>query len=389
MKTKDRLRVCGIMSGTSLDGVDVAIVDFEEQDGNIDFELIHFSTVPYSNQLSERLRSIVQPNSQSPEISSMNMLLGEVFANAVSDTLQECGLSFDNVDLISSHGQTVFHDPLTHEDDSLYRPNTLQIGDISVIAEKTGIPTIGDFRTRDIAVGGQGAPLVPFVDYTLLRSEEEGRILVNIGGISNLTVLKEACQPDDVIAYDTGPGNMLIDAFMNWYTNGKQTFDPGGQYASEGKVHTEWLNELLNHPYYAKLPPKSTGREQFGIEYAEQLWKEAEAKGIKEIDRISTITELTVQTLARSLRTHIEIDGVESIYISGGGWNNRHLMGSLEKQLPENITVHSTQELGMNNDAKEAIVFALLGYLGFNKKTNNLPSATGAKKRVVMGKISW
>ncbi|WP_054751784.1 anhydro-N-acetylmuramic acid kinase [Piscibacillus salipiscarius] len=192
METNTRMRVCGIMSGTSLDGVDVAIVDFEEQNGNIDFNLVHFSTVPYSHQLSERLRSIVQPSSQSPDISSMNMLLGDVFANAVNTTIQKSGLSHEDIDLISSHGQTIYHDPIIHEDDSLHQPSTLQIGDISVIAEKTGIPTIGDFRTRDIAVGGQGAPLVPFVDYTLLRSEHSGRILVNIGGISNLTVLKKS-----------------------------------------------------------------------------------------------------------------------------------------------------------------------------------------------------
>ncbi|PKR78179.1 anhydro-N-acetylmuramic acid kinase [Halalkalibacillus sediminis] len=381
--------VCGVMSGTSLDGVDVAIVEFEMKNEDILFNLKFFTTVPYSDELTERLQAIVQPTSESPEISSMNMLLGETFAEAVNQAIEESELSKEEIDLISSHGQTIFHDPVQSEKDPLHRPNTLQIGDISVIAELTGITTMGDFRTRDIAVGGQGAPLVPFADFKLFRSDDVGRILVNIGGISNLTRLMKSCSLEEVIAYDTGPGNMLIDAFVNWHTRGEQTFDEDGKLAEKGQVHEEWLNQLLNHPYYSKVPPKSTGREQFGMDYAKSMWYEAEKLGISEVDRISTATALTAYTLGSSLRNHVEKDGVSEIYISGGGWRNQYLMKILKEQLPEHITMESTESLGIDSDAKEGIVFALLGYLGINKITNNLPAATGANKNVVMGKIAW
>ncbi|GEL77762.1 anhydro-N-acetylmuramic acid kinase [Tenuibacillus multivorans] len=389
MNEQNQMTVCGVMSGTSLDGVDVAIVHFENIEDDLQFELKYFTTIPYTHDLQKRLQSIVQLTSQSPDISSMNMLLGETYAKAVNQAIEQSGLEKHQIDLISSHGQTIFHNPTPTQQDPLHRPNTLQIGDISVIAELTGIPTIGDFRTRDMAVGGQGAPLVPYADYELFRSQDVGRILVNIGGISNMTLLKKGCHADEVIAYDTGPGNMLIDAFVTWHSKGEMTFDEDGQLASQGQVNHQWLNELLKHPYFSERPPKSTGREQFGIDYAKTLWQQAKAKNISELDRIATITDLTAHTLADSLNQHINEDDIKEIYISGGGFRNQYLMARLKEALPEHINLQSTQTLGIDQDAKEAIVFALLGYLGFNRKTNNLPSATGARKSVVMGKISW
>ncbi|TLS38730.1 anhydro-N-acetylmuramic acid kinase [Pseudalkalibacillus caeni] len=383
------MKVAGVMSGTSLDGMDIAIVDFQKVNGKIDFELCYFTTVPYEKELKARLEEVVVPNTPSPEISSMNMLLGEVFADGVLLAVKEAGLQTADIDLISTHGQTVFHDPVFKKDDPYYRPNTLQIGDIGVIAEKTGIPVIGDFRTRDVAVGGQGAPLVPFLDYTLFKSEQLGRVLVNIGGISNVTVLPKSASAENIIAYDTGPGNMIIDAFVTWHTNGEQCYDKDGQLAAKGNINQEWLKELLAHTYYGESPPKSTGREQFGTEYARDLWNQAEKRNISKIDRIATVTALTWYSLGKALKKHIEEDNVEEIYISGGGLHNASMMKGLKDYLPENVSVESSKELGIDSDAKEAIAFALFGYLGFHKQPNNLPAATGASKEVIMGKIAW
>ncbi|MGM8215094.1 anhydro-N-acetylmuramic acid kinase [Bacillaceae bacterium W0354] len=385
----DKMTVCGLMSGTSLDGVDVAIVELEQLEENIDFKVKYFNTVEYDDLLKGRLQNIVNPNSQSPDISSMNMLLGEVFANAVIETMKESGIDQSEIDLISSHGQTIFHETIKNEKDKYHRANTLQIGDISVIAELTGIPTIGDFRTRDVAVGGQGAPLVPFADFHLFRSKTAGRALVNIGGITNFTILPPNCEKSDVIAYDTGPGNMMIDAFVEFYTSGKQSYDANGELAAKGQVNDKWLSKLLAHPYFAMPAPKSTGREEFGKDYAKQLWKEAEEFEIKELDRIATITALTAHTLANELNKFINNEQVHEVYISGGGVHNETLLLELNRLMAKHVHAEKFEILGMSSDAKEAVVFALLGYLGFQKRTNNLPRATGAKKDVVMGKISW
>lgn len=384
-----RMKVVGLMSGTSLDGMDIAIVEVQKVNDKMEFELNFFTTIPYEKELKARLEKVVVPKTLSPEISSMNMLLGEVFADGVLAAIKESGIDVSEIDLVSSHGQTVFHDPVYKENDPYYRPNTLQIGDISVIAERTGIPAAGDFRTRDVAVGGQGAPLVPFLDYILFRSEKTGRVLVNIGGISNITVLPKNASGEKVTAYDTGPGNMIIDAFTAWHTNGAQSYDKDGNLAGNGKVDQEWLRELLEHPYYKEAPPKSTGREQFGIEYAKDLWDQAESRNIPELDRIATATALTAVSLGKALEKHIKDDGVKEIYISGGGLNNTSMIKGLKDYLPETVKIASTKELGINSDAKEAIAFAIFGYLCYHKQPNNLPAATGASKEVIMGKIAW
>ncbi len=390
MNSLKKMTVCGLMSGTSLDGVDVAIVEFTPSlHGKIDYSLVYFNTIDYDEPLKEKLQDIVLPNSQSPAISSMNMLLGEVFADAVLETVEQSGLTLSEIDLIASHGQTIFHEPERNVNDPHHRANTLQIGDISVIAEKTGIPTIGDFRTRDVAVGGQGAPLVPFADYHLFRSDEVGRALINIGGITNVTILKKKATENDVIAYDTGPGNMMIDAFVHYYSNGKMSYDRNGELASKGIVQEKWLDELMNHAYFSKDYPKSTGREEFGFDYAKKLWEEAAALNISELDRIATITALTARTLTKELNEFIKTGHLHEVYVSGGGVHNEILLQLINEDLMNDIEVKKVEELGMSSDAKEALVFALLGFLGFQKQTNNLPQATGANKAVIMGKISW
>ncbi|MFS0863074.1 anhydro-N-acetylmuramic acid kinase [Fredinandcohnia sp. 179-A 10B2 NHS] len=380
--------VVGLMSGTSLDGIDAALVSISEIGTELNVNLVHFKTLPFSESLKTRILDLCDPDrARIEEISYMNMLLGELFSDAAKQVVQEAGLEMKDVDIISSHGQTIFHQPEKSTTEGYAVSSTLQIGDIAVIAERTGVMTVGDFRTRDMAVGGQGAPLVPYADKLLCRDQSVGRVLVNIGGIANITVLPPATSNESVLAFDTGPGNMLIDAFTTWASNGKQTFDDNGEIAASGTVNNSWLNELLKHEYYQFPIPKSTGRELFGIQYAKQLW-ELNTQLSPE-DKIATITELTAITISEDIKRFIDSYQIGEVFISGGGWYNQTLRNSIKAHLPETIKLASTDELGIPADAKEAVVFALLGYQCVMKRPNNLPSATGASAPVVMGKIAW
>lgn len=381
--------VVGLMSGTSLDGIDAALVSISEENSeNIKLELIHFTTLPFSEQLREEILGLCNPNlAKIEDISAMNMLLGEKFAAAAIKVVTEANKSMTEIALISSHGQTIFHQPEPVEIDGYSVTSTIQIGDIGVIAERTGVMTVGDFRTRDMAAGGQGAPLVPYADNLLFRETGFGRVLVNIGGIANITVLPPSESAAPVLAFDTGPGNMMIDAFAAWATEGKQTFDKNGAIAASGQVDENWLRELLTHDYYRLAPPKSTGREAFGIEYAKTLWDRDSQLSVA--DKIATITELTARTLAQDINKFIEDYAIKEVFVSGGGWHNTTLINSLKIHLPDSVQLGCTDELGVSADAKEAVVFALLGYQCYMRRPNNLPSATGAKAPVIMGKIAW
>lgn len=380
--------VIGLMSGTSLDGIDASIVRIIDINDEIQVESVHFSTFPFSNEIKAKILHLCSPQKAKIEdISSMNMLLGELFAAASLKVMKEAGLTKEDIRLISSHGQTIFHQPEPTIIDGKEITSTLQIGDISVIAERTGIMTVGDFRTRDMAAGGQGAPLVPFTDFMFFKEKEFGRIMVNIGGISNITVLPKNCKGSEVIAYDTGPGNMMIDAFTSFITENKQSYDKDGFLAAKGKVNKKWLEELLQHDYYKYPAPKSTGRELFGIEYAKRLWNQANT--LSNIDKLATITELTAKTLTIEMVKYINTGEIQEIIISGGGSYNKTLMQRIKANLPDKVIVVGSDKIGMQADAKEAIAFACLGYLCYLNKPNNLPSATGANKEVVMGKIAW
>ncbi|MFC4803224.1 anhydro-N-acetylmuramic acid kinase [Neobacillus sp. GCM10023253] len=384
---KDEKVVVGLMSGTSLDGIDAALVSITEEKEDIQLKLLHFTTLQYTDIMREKILSLCDPKqARMEEISAMNMLLGELFADAAKKVVTEANRTTNEIDFISSHGQTIFHQPESVEIAGHSVASTLQIGDISMIAERTGVMTIGDFRTRDMAAGGQGAPLVPYADNLLFREKEFGRVLVNIGGIANITVLPPEISEEDVLAFDTGPGNMIIDAFAGWATNGKRSFDDHGAIAASGRVDEAWLLELLVHDYYNQPPPKSTGRELFGIEYARKLWDEA---SLSAADKLATITELTARTIASDISRVIASHHIKEVYVSGGGWHNRTLMNGLKRHLPDSINMGSTDDLGIPSDAKEAVVFALLGYQCYMKRFNNLPSATGARHPVIMGKIAW
>ena len=377
------------MSGTSLDGIDAALVEISEVRRFLKSRTrsFHFLTIHNRNE-GQVVQLCIPDTSRIEDLSSMNFILGELFAKAALRVIEESGITKKDILLISSHGQTVFHQPNPVQVAGHEVTSTLQIGDIGVIAEKTGIMTIGDFRTRDMAAGGRGAPLVPYADYLLFKEKEFGRVLVNIGGISNISVLPKDCSESEVVAYDTGPGNMIMDAFTNWATSGKQSYDKDGALAASGKINQNWLHHLLQHEYFKLSPPKSTGRELFGMDFAKSLWDEAEKSHITNIDKIATVTELTAVTIAQEIEKFVEQGKIEEVLISGGGRYNQTLMERISYHLPK-VRVKGTEEYDMPADAKEAIVFALLGYQCYHKRPNNLPSATGAKHSVVMGKIAW
>lgn len=385
----EAMRVCGLMSGTSLDGLDIAVADFAEAEGKISYQLVHFTTMPYPDELKAKLLQLMDPLAPMQQVSSMNMYLGEYYARLIREALDGTDVDYESIDLISSHGQTMWHEPAIGGADPFARPNSLQIGDISALAEFAEKTVIGDFRPRDMAAGGQGAPLVPYADEFLFQSETAGRILLNIGGIANMTILPPASSKKKTLAFDTGPGNMIIDAFAAKHTGGQQNYDDGGRIAAAGRVNSEWLVHLLSNSYYNLPAPKSTGRELFGSAYADELWQEAEILKMPEEDRIATMTKLTAETIAAEIRKFTDSHEVEEVFISGGGVHNGTLLGFIKERMPDDISVKASNEIGIDSDAKEAFVFALLGYLGFNRRPNNLPAATGAERPTILGKIAW
>lgn len=382
--------VIGLMSGTSTDGVDAALVEVQETGDALQTKLAHFTELPFSQGLRTEILSLCDhQHAKIEELSLMNMLLGEIFSDAAKKVMEESGVPRSDILLISSHGQTVFHQPEPRERLGRNIISTLQIGDISVIAERTGILTVGDFRTRDMAAGGQGAPLVPYVDHLLFRSPDHGRVLLNIGGISNMTILPKNAAEEEVIAYDTGPGNMIMDEFAGMITGNKQRYDMNGEIAGLGTVDEEWLDEMLSHPFFRKKAPKSTGREEFGKVYALQLWKQAAERKLSMEDRLATVTALTARAIAMEISPLAGTAGVKEVLVSGGGSRNKTLLEYLATSLPSGMEVNITDALGIPADAKEAVAFAVLGYQCYKGRYNTLPSATGASKPVVMGKMAW
>jgi anhydro-N-acetylmuramic acid kinase len=276
------------------------------------------------------------------------------------------------------HGQTIFHEGAPVEYLGRRVASTLQIGEAAVVVQRTGVRTISNFRERDIAAGGQGAPLVPYVDYLLFRHPKRGRVALNIGGIANITVLPAGARPPDVIAFDTGPGNMVIDALVAHHTEGRHRYDRNGSIASRGKMHQRLLEAMMSDPYLNRKPPKTTGREQFGQQFVSGLL----ATGIALPDLIATATEFTARSIARAIPK-----GVRELIVAGGGVHNRQIMRRLSGLLP-GTDVMSSADFGIDPDAKEAIAFAVLAYEFVRGRPGNLPSATGARRSVILGKSS-
>ncbi len=377
------MRVVGIMSGTSLDGIDVAVVNIEGRGWRTRVRLEAFQTTPYPRAVREAILGVSNARTHTAEIARLHFLLGGLYGEAVRDLCRAAAIPLSSLGLIACHGQTIFHEgePVRYLGRRV--ASTLQIGEASVIAETTGVPVVSDFRPRDVAVGGRGAPLVPFVDYLLFRHPRRGRIALNIGGIANITAIPPGAGPEKVIAFDTGPGNMVIDALVSRHTGGRLKFDRGGRLARRGRVDRALLDELLADPYYRRKPPKTAGREQFGCEFAERLI----AAALPLPDLIATATVLTAAAVACGIRRFVvpAMPATELI-VSGGGAHNPEILNYLAALLP-GTAIATSAEYGIGIDAKEAIAFAVLGYETWFRRPANLPSATGARRTVVLGKI--
>lgn len=380
LNKQERLAV-GLMSGTSMDGVDAALVKIKGCALETKVEVINFVCIPYEPSLRQILEDVGAGGS-TRQVSELNFLVGEAFAHAALNVIRKAGFSVADIDLIGSHGQTIYHNPPSSKKSV---PSTAQIGELDVIAERTGITTIGDFRTRDIAAGGEGAPLVPYVDYILFYESGKVSIAQNIGGIANATVVTEGI--DDVIAYDTGPGNMLMDKVVSLASNGKEKYDRDGKLASQGLVNKRLLEKLLSLPHFDQLPPKSTGAELFGKEKAQELYNLVTQKNISLTDLMATLLELTVESIALSYERFIFPKWkVVEVILSGGGARNPVLVERLKRRLSY-VKFSTSDDYGIPIDAKEAVAFAILANELVSGNSANLPSVTGAKRRVPLGKI--
>lgn len=380
-------RVIGLMAGTSLDGITAAVVQVTGSGTETKIVLLEHATFPYDPEIKRAILNVSTPKSGTVDlVSEMNFVIGELLADAARKITEHAGLKMSEIDLIGSHGQTVYHCPL--ESRTLWgTPSSLQIGEPSVIAERTGVTTVADFRMRDIAAGGGGAPLVPYVDFILLRSPEKTRVVLNVGGIANLSVLSRDCTVDDVFAFDTGPGNMLIDAVVKEVTHGSLEFDREGRMAAAGVVDTALVNELLTHEYFRTEPPKSTGRELFGSKFLMLFLERAASRGLSGNDLVSTATALTPYSVYDAcLRFVFPKVDVDEVIISGGGSKNETLVRTM-RDCFKAIPVRYSDDYGISGMAKEAIAFAILANETVCGSPSNIPGATGARRRVSLGKI--
>jgi len=406
------------MSGTSADGIDSALVKISGTPPNLKIKLLGHVKQNFPPQIRKEILRVAEQNPlTSGEFSQLHARLGQVYAEAALNACKKLKISPRKVDLIGNHGQTIFHQGQPVNFLGAKTASTLQIGDGSTIAALTGITTVSNFRLADIALGGQGAPLVPYVDYLLWRDKMLGRIALNIGGIANLTVIPANAKPSDVLAFDTGPGNMLIDALVSHFTRGRHSYDKNAHLAAQGKLIPQLLQTLLNDSYLRQKPPKSTGREYFGAAYTKKTLTLGRRLHAKPNDLIRTVTIFTALSIVDALnRFVLPKTKIHQLIVSGGGANNPLLMAQLTALLapptsarashssplgvrsivpsssPEtcsDIAVFASSQFAVPSDAKEALAFAILAHETFQQRPSNLPSATGATKPAILGKISY
>jgi len=366
--------VVGLMSGTSLDGISAAVARFRDaSDGRIDVDLLAYSSRSYTQAQRTRLTAALGGGTPS-EYCRLNFELGGWLADAAIEVMAEAGLARDEIAAIASHGQTIWHEP---------GHSTWQTGEAAVIAERTGVDVISDFRVRDVAAAGQGAPLVPIADAMLFSSQTEWRGLQNLGGIGNVTVVPPRGAIEGVRAFDTGPGVAVIDGVTR-AIRPELAYDVDGKLALAGKPNMRIVAELMNHPYFSSPPPKSTGRELFNSDYVQKLIANTRALGSSDEDIIATAVQLTAESVADAYRRFIA-EPVREVLVSGGGAKNPALFAAIEKAAAP-ISVRHFDEVFFDGEAKEAVAFALLGYLHVTKRPGNVPSATGARGPRVLGK---
>ncbi len=376
--------VLGMMSGTSGDGIDTVITELFGIPPQIEWRILSYDHVPFSPELREEIFACFRPETGTVDrICKLNFALSEAYAEAALHAIRSAGMQPNEIDLIGNHGQTLWHIPAGNP-----QASTLQIGDPAVIAERTGIPVVSNFRTADMAAGGNGAPLVPFADSLLLRSPDKVRAAQNIGGIGNVTYIPKAGDPvHQIMAFDTGPGNMLIDYAAGVISGGKLVYDRDAELAGQGTVNEDLLNELLQHPYFAGNPPKTTGRETFGIQYGQQILKRAAALEISDHDLLATLTMLTARSIADAYRAFLP-EFPDEVIVSGGGARNPLLMQMLRELLAP-AKVLMTDDFGIPSEAKEALAFAMMAYETRYQRPGNIPSATGAHHPVIMGSLTF
>jgi anhydro-N-acetylmuramic acid kinase len=387
--------VAGIMSGTSADGINVALVRVvwrgrprprASASTNLSFKFLAHAEYPYPKQVRRAVLDAMNAKQASvAELARLNFLLGELYADAVLAIQRRFR---QKVDLIGCHGQTLYHqgDPAMFLGRKL--SVTWQTGEGAVTAARTGMPVVSDFRPADIAAGGKGAPLVPFLDYLLYRSERVGRIVQNIGGIANLTAIPAGALADEIMAFDTGPGNMVIDAVTDQLFG--KPYDRDGQIAASGKVLEHVVSDLLHTPFFLRKPPKTAGREEFGREFVTQFMTRCGRAPKRDI--VATATALTARSIPDALRRFV-VKGekvFDELIVSGGGASNPTLLAIVANELrPLGVKIRSSDEFGLPSEAKEATAFALMAFETWNRRPSNVPSATGASRRAILGKISY
>ncbi|HWR15567.1 MAG TPA: anhydro-N-acetylmuramic acid kinase [Terriglobales bacterium] len=384
--------VAGIMSGTSADGINVAIVRLEDHDFETKLDFVLHKEFPFPANVRKFILSVMNAEAKVADLARLNVLLGELYAEAFAKTASEAQAG---VSVIGCHGQTIYHQG--EKKNFLGRPiaATWQTGEGAVLAARTGIPVVSDFRQADMAAGGKGAPLVPFLDYMLYRHPQRGRIVQNIGGIANLSAIPAGTgagsgpRPERVIAFDTGPGNMVIDGVMERLFH--RPFDENGKVAAKGTILESVLKKLMRASFFRTSPPKTAGREEFGREYVEQFVR-ACGKAKRE-DVVATATALTARTISAAIRDFLPISlhdshGYKDMIVSGGGSRNCTLVQMLRELLPE-LEIKTSDAYGLPSEAKEAVAFAVLAYQTWHRAPSSIPSATGADYPAVLGKISY
>ncbi|MGD1821894.1 MAG: anhydro-N-acetylmuramic acid kinase [Pleomorphochaeta sp.] len=378
----------GLMSGTSMDGIDAVLIKIYNSGLSTKYKQLGFITLPYNKKEKEVLLKLALGNTGgSKELLKIDIYLGKKFCDAAITLCNTCNIEKEKIDFIGTSGHTFYHLPnkIQYLDKEI--SGTLQLGEPSYLNEAFNCPVVSDFRVRDMAAGGQGAPLVPYTEYILFRSEKENIALQNIGGISNITILPKMCNSNQVKAFDTGPGNMIIDNLISIYTKGEQSFDKDAKMAQKGELNKLLLMHLLNDDYLSKPLPKSTGREKYNDQYIKKILDIQNMENITNEDVIYTCTYFTAKCIEIGIKNFANID-IDKLIIGGGGSHNAVIINSLKKLLPS-INIITFEDMGLNSDSKEAIAFAILANETLNKKSNNLQSVTGAKHSVIMGKISY
>src|SRR3989339_26052 len=375
--------VCGIMTGTSVDAVDTAIALFSNHEGKHIFEIIATACYEIPEEIRELIFRIIAEQVPISDISLLNFALAKLFADSVRKLCMDSGFPIEKLDAVGIHGQTLWHEPEGREIAGMQIFSTFQGASISALSKLVNKTVVGDFRSGDIALGGQGAPLVPIFDFEFLRDTNENRIVINIGGISNITILPADCKKEDVKAFDTGPGNVFIDLAVQKFFDLK--YDKNGEIAEKGSVIPELMNNLKSIPFVKKQPPKSTGRELFSKDFFESLINEYGSVNTKKEDYVRTFTEFTSWSIAENIRLFAY--NPLRIIASGGGSDNVFLIDLLKKELPD-IIIDKSDKFGIPSDYKEALCFAYLAYRTLGGLSGNIPSVTGASKETVPGVIA-